>query len=66
MFVAHHTALIMYTRDSCVVLNAVASSTRRGESIAGGADVVHAGDLHLVRILSLSEQISNMMALELS
>jgi hypothetical protein len=28
--------------------------------------VVHAGDLYLVRILSLSEQISSMMALELS
>jgi hypothetical protein len=43
----------------------LASSTRHGR-IAGGADVVHAGDLYLVRILSLSEQISNMMALELS
>ena len=47
----------------CVERSGLVDATRR---IAGGADVVHAGDLYLVRILSLSEQISNMMALELS
>jgi len=46
----------------CVEQSAVASSSRPRAALL----VVHAGDLYLVRILSLSEQISSMMALELS
>jgi len=70
--VAHHTALQRVRSPTseiallralrCVEQSAVASSSRPRAALL----VVHAGDLYLVRILSLSEQISSMMALELS